>query len=37
MNEIWGKRLIRLRFKILSDKPENKIELVFNETKTGTK
>jgi hypothetical protein len=32
----WGNRLTRLRFKILSDKPENKIELVFNETKTGT-
>jgi hypothetical protein len=33
----WGKRLTRLRFNILSGKPENKIELIFKGTITRTK
>jgi hypothetical protein len=33
----WGKRLTRLRFQVLSEKPENKFELIFKETVTRTK
>jgi hypothetical protein len=29
----WGKRLTRLRFKIISEKPENNVELIFREIK----